>query len=101
VEFRDRHFKKYGFRCNMPLGSYFIRKDTSSLLSDSFDHDIFSIDPIHAYTNRADWDRFLQEFNAFAHERNGVPLLNQSPFVDRLHVTAAYMARGGKSFLHE
>jgi len=93
LEFRDRHFKKYGFRCNMQLGSYFIRKDTSSLLSYSFDHDIFSIDPIHAYTNRADWERFLQEFNAFAYERNGVPLLNQSPFVDRLHMTAAYGTR--------
>jgi FAD/FMN-containing dehydrogenase len=93
LEFSDRHFKKYGFRCNMQLGSYFIRKDTSSLLSYSFDNDIFSIDPIHARTNQADWERFLQEFNAFAHERNGVPLLNQSPFVNRLHVTAAYGTR--------
>jgi hypothetical protein len=93
LEFRDRHFKKYGFRCNMPLGSYFIRKDTSSFLSYSFDHDVFSIDPIHACTNRADWERFLQEFNVFAYERNGVPLLNQSPFVDRLQVTAAYGTR--------
>jgi FAD/FMN-containing dehydrogenase len=93
LEFSDRHFKKYGFRCNMFLGSYFIRKDTSSLLSYSFDHDVFSIDPIHACTNRADWDRFLQEFNAFAYERKGVPLLNQSPFVDRRHMTAAYGTR--------
>jgi hypothetical protein len=90
LEFSDRHFKKYGFRCNMQLGSYFIRKDTSSLLSYSFDHDMFSIDPIHARTNQGDWERFLQEFSAFAYERKGVPLLNQSPFVDRLHVTAAY-----------
>lgn len=93
LEFTDRHFKKYGFRCNMQLGSYFIRKDTSSLLSYSFDHDIFSIDPIHARTNQADWERFLKEFNEFANERNGVPLLNQSPFVNRLHLTAAYGTR--------
>ncbi|HUB63125.1 MAG TPA: FAD-binding oxidoreductase [Methylocella sp.] len=93
IEFSDQHYKKYGFRCNMPLGSYFIRRDTNSLLSYSFDHDIFSIDPIHACTNRADWERFLQEFNTFAYERNGVPLLNQSPFVNRLHVTASYGAR--------
>jgi hypothetical protein len=93
LEFSDQHFKKYGFRCNMQLGSYFIRKDTSSLLSYSFDHDMFSIDPIHARTNQADWERFLQEFNAFAYERNGVPLLNQSPFVDRHHMTAAYGTR--------
>jgi hypothetical protein len=33
---------------------------------------------------------FLQAFNAWAHERGGIPLLNQSPFVLREHVVAAY-----------
>ncbi|MGH6834436.1 MAG: FAD-binding protein [Methylocella sp.] len=93
VEFADRHFKQYGFRCNMQLGSYFIRKDTSSLLSYTFDGDMFSIDPIHACTDKAAWDRFLKEFNEFAYQRNGVPLLNQSPFVERRYVTAAYGTR--------
>ncbi len=46
--FADRHFAEHGFRCNMPLGSYFIRQDTHSLLSYSYDGDIISIDPIHA-----------------------------------------------------
>jgi hypothetical protein len=93
VEFSEQHFKKYDFRCNMPLGSYFIRKDTSSILSYTYDGDIFSIDPIHAYTDKPAWDRFLKEFNEFAHKRNGIPLLNQSPFVERRHVEAAYGAR--------
>jgi hypothetical protein len=35
----------------------------------------------------------LQRFNEFAYERNGIPLLNQSPFVERKHVEAAYGAR--------
>jgi hypothetical protein len=93
VEFSEQHFKRWGFRCNMPLGSYFIRKDTSSLLSYTYDGDIFSIDPIHAVTDNPAWDRFLKEFNNFAHKRNGIPLLNQSPFVQRPHVEAAYGAR--------
>ena len=93
LEFSDDHFRRYGFRCNMPLGSYYIRRDSSSLLSYTDAGDIFSIDPIHAYTDRAAWDRFLQEFNAFAAKRNGIPLLNQSPFVARQHVEAAYGAR--------
>jgi FAD/FMN-containing dehydrogenase len=93
LEFSGDHFKKYGFRCNMPLGSYYIRRDSSSVLSYTDAGDIFSIDPIHAYTDRAAWDRFLQEFNAFAAKRNGIPLLNQSPFVTRQHVEAAYGAR--------
>lgn len=93
VEFSENHFKKYGFRCNMALGSYFIRKDTHAILSYTHDGDIFSIDPIHAYTDKAAWDGFLKEFNEFAHKRNGIPLLNQSPFVERRHVEAAYGAR--------
>ncbi|HEU0060758.1 MAG TPA: FAD-binding protein [Hyphomicrobiaceae bacterium] len=91
--FTEQHFKKYDFRCNMALGSYFIRKDTSSILSYSHDGDIFSIDPIHACTDKPAWDRFLNEFNEFAYKRNGIPLLNQSPFVARRHVEAAYGAR--------
>jgi FAD binding domain len=93
VEFSEQHFRKTGFRCNMPLGSYFIRRDTNSILSYSHDGDIFSIDPIHAYTDKPAWDVFLKEFNEFAYKRNGIPLLNQSPFVERRHVEAAYGER--------
>jgi hypothetical protein len=93
LEFADQHSRKYGFRCNMPLGSYFIRKDTNALLSYSYDGDVFSIDPIHAFTDKPAWDAFLKEFNEFAYKRSGIPLFNQSPFVERRHVEAAYGAR--------
>jgi hypothetical protein len=93
LAFADEHFKTYGFRCNMPLGSYFIRQDKSSKLSYTHDGDIFSIDPIHAYTDRAAWARFLVEFNEFADKQGGIPLLNQSPFVTRQHVQRAYGGR--------
>jgi FAD/FMN-containing dehydrogenase len=93
LEFSEKHFQKYDFRCNMALGSYFIRKDDHAILSYSHDGDVFSIDPIHAYTDGPAWDRFLKEFNEFAYKRHGIPLLNQSPFVERRHVEAAYGAR--------
>ena len=93
VQFSEEHFKRTGFRCNMPLGSYFIRRDTNSILSYSHDGDIFSVDPIHAVTDLDAWNNFLKEFNDFAHERNGIPLFNQSPFVERKHVEAAYGQR--------
>jgi FAD/FMN-containing dehydrogenase len=95
LEFSENHFKKFGFRCNIPLGSYFIRQDTSSLLSYSYDGDIISLDPIHASSERDKiaWESFLHEFNAWAHSRDGIPLLNQSPFVEREHVVAAYGER--------
>jgi FAD/FMN-containing dehydrogenase len=98
LQFRDNHFRKYGFRCNIPLGSYFIRQDTSSLLSYSYDGDIISIDPIHAYSDRdkSAWEHFLHEFNAWAYSRGGTPLLNQSPFVERKHIVAAYGERWKK-----
>jgi hypothetical protein len=77
----------------MPLGSYRIRCDTNSLLSYSYDQEVFSIDPIHASTDNTAWHNFLREFNQFAYERNGIPLLNQSPFIERKHVEAAYGER--------
>jgi hypothetical protein len=93
LEFSEAHFTKYDFRCNMALGSYFIRKDTHSILSYTHGGDVFSIDPIHAYTDKPAWDRFLNEFNEFAYKKNGIPLLNQSPFVERRHVEQAYGER--------
>ena len=93
LDFADAHFKATGFRCNMPLGSYYIRQDRGSLLSYSHDGEIFSLDPIHASTDNDAWHHFLRRFNDFAFERNGIPLLNQSPFVERKHVEAAYGAR--------
>ena len=92
LDFAEDHFREYGFRCNMPLGSYFIRQDNSSILSYTHDRDIISIDPIHACTttDREDWSFFLKKFNDWASQRNGIPLLNQSPFIERRHVLAAY-----------
>lgn len=95
LRFREQHFQMYGFRCNMPLGSYFIRKDLNSILSYTHDGDIISIDPIHAYTkeDQAAWNLFLTKFNAWAYHMKGIPLLNQSPFVNSSHVMAAYGER--------
>jgi len=93
LDFTDQYFKDTGFRCNMPLGAYHIRQDSSSLLSYTPDQEIFSIDPIHAPTDVPAWQAFLQKFNDFASQRNGIPLLNQSPFVTQANVQAAYGQR--------
>jgi FAD binding domain len=93
LDFADQHFKTTGFRCNMPLGAYHIRLDTSSLLSYTYDQEIFSLDPIHASTDNTLWFNFLHEFNDFAYQNHGIPLLNQSPFVERQHVEAAFGQR--------
>ena len=92
VEFADEHFRRTGFRCNMPLGSYFVKQDRGSLLSYTWDGDVLSLDPIHSYRaeDADEWYAFLRAFNAWAHERGGIALLNQSPFVTREQVLAAY-----------
>jgi hypothetical protein len=93
LDFAEDHFKRTGFRCNMPLGSYHIRPDRNSLLSYTYDGEIFSIDPIHAVSDREAWQTFLKEFNEFSYQRKGIPLLNQSPFVERKHVEQAFGQR--------
>ena len=42
------------------------------------------------------WADFLKAFNEWAHQRGGIPLLNQSPFVKKAHVVAAYGERWTK-----
>ena len=98
VKWAEDYYQRTGFRCNMPLGSYFIRKDRSSLLSYTYDGDIISLDPIHAPGEKEHeaWAAFLEAFNGWAYERGGIPLLNQSPFVRKEHVAAAYGDRWTK-----
>jgi FAD/FMN-containing dehydrogenase len=98
VKWADAYYERTKFRCNMPLGSYFIRKDRSSLLSYTWDGDIISLDPIHAPSDREPdaWPTFLKAFNQWAYERGGIPLLNQSPFVTKAHVVRAYGDRWKK-----
>ncbi|MGJ5817153.1 FAD-binding protein [Paludibaculum fermentans] len=93
LDFADAHHQQTGFRCNMPLGAYHIRRDTHSVLSYSHDEEVFSIDPIHAPVDLPAWHNFLRAFNEFSFQRGGIPLLNQSPFVERRHVEAAYGQR--------
>lgn len=93
VQFAEAYFQDTGFRCNMPLGAYHIHKDQKSLLSYTHDEECFSIDPIHAPTDVKAWHRFLAHFNDWASERNGIPLLNQSPLVTREQCEKAYGAR--------
>jgi len=93
LDFADAHFKATGFRPNMPLGAYRILRDTNSILSYSHDGDIFSLDPIHSIVDAPEWKQFLVEFNEFAFQRGGTPLLNQSPWIERRHLEAAYGQR--------
>jgi hypothetical protein len=91
LEFERQHFSKYGFPSNMPLGSYYIRKDASGILSYAHDGDVFSLDPIHACTDQPGWDRFVREFfNDTQIGATAFHLVNQSVWVEKKRVAAAY-----------
>ena len=47
-------------------------------------------------SGREAWATFLKAFNEWAHQRGGIPLLNQSPFVKKQHALSAYGDRWTK-----
>jgi FAD/FMN-containing dehydrogenase len=80
------------FRTLLPHVSYRIGQDRSSVLSYSFDHPVWTLDPIAPH-GEPGWERFLREFNDFCSARGAVPLLNQTPFLERRHVARAFGER--------
>ncbi len=80
------------FRTLLPHVSYHISQDRSSLLSYSFDGPVWTLDPIAPH-GQPGWASFLRDFNEFSSARGGVPLLNQSPLLERRHVERAFGPR--------
>jgi FAD/FMN-containing dehydrogenase len=83
--------KDTGFRCNLPSVGYAICQDRNALLSYSWDGATLSIDP--ASTGGEGWEAFLRAYNDFCSVRNGVPLLNQTPYLTRAQVRKAFGER--------
>jgi hypothetical protein len=90
--------KKCGFRTFLPQVSYHIGRDTSSLLSYSYDSDVWTLDPI-ASGKQPGWDAlggnfaFLDMFNQLCISRGGKPLFNQTPRLTPGHAVRAFGAR--------
>jgi FAD/FMN-containing dehydrogenase len=80
------------YRSCLPHVSYHIARDQSSLLSYSHDGDVWTLDPICPHDEKMlpGWKAFLAKFNDFSRERGGVPLLNQTPLLERRHVKDAF-----------
>jgi FAD/FMN-containing dehydrogenase len=86
------------YRSCLPHVSYHIAQDRSSLLSYSYYGNVWTLDPICPYDERmaAGWRTFLLKFNDFSRDHGGVPLLNQTPFLERRHVKDAFGDRLSK-----
>lgn len=83
---RDYHQQK-GYRTNMLNVGYRIVKDTSSLLSYSYNGNVMTIDPVS--TANPGWKPFLETYNEFSSNHGGVPLLNQTYGVTRAQAQKA------------
>jgi FAD/FMN-containing dehydrogenase len=81
-----------GFKTLLPQVSYHIGKDRSSLLSYSYDGDVWSLDPI-ASGDEPGWHQFLDEFNARCSALGGKPLFNQTPRLTPDQVEHAFGSR--------
>lgn len=79
------------YRSCLPHVSYHIAQDERSLLSYSRAGPVWTLDPI-CPVGEAGWQPFLAEFNKFCSEKGGVPLLNQTPYLERRHVVRAFAA---------
>ena len=84
--FSKSYYKQKGYRTNLLDVGYSIAQDQSSLLSYSFDGAVMTLDPVS--TANPGWDDFLIAYNQFCSDRNGKPLLNQTP-----HLTPAILQK--------
>jgi hypothetical protein len=76
-QFSKDYYKQKGYRTNLLYVGYRILRDQKALLSYSWDENILTIDPVS--TANPGWQDYLVAYNQFCAERNGKPLLNQTP----------------------
>lgn len=76
-QFCKDYYQQKNYRINLLDVGYWISKDQKALLSYSWDGPVMTIDPVS--TANAGWTDFLTAYNQFCCERNGIPLLNQTP----------------------
>jgi len=80
-DFSKQYYAATGYRINMLCVGYRIAKDQNALLSYSWDGDVITIDPVS--TANPGWNQFLNAYNQFCIDHNGIPLMNQTLGVTR------------------
>ena len=82
------YYREKGFRCDLVNVGYRISADTSSLFSYSFHGPVMTFDPVS--TGARGWDDFLVAYNEFCSENGGIPLFNQTKWLNRELVRRAF-----------
>lgn len=96
-QFVQDYHKQTGYRTNLLYVGYRISKDQKSLFSYSYDGDVMTIDPVS--TANDGWYTFLDVYNQWCSDRNGVPLLNQTPSLTKPIIQKAYGSERIAKFL--
>lgn len=87
-KFCNDYYAQKGYRSDLLYVGYRIAQDQKALLSYSYDGTVMTIDPVS--TANPGWDDFLLAYNKFCADRNGKPLLNQTPDLDSAIVQKAF-----------
>ncbi len=90
-KFCKDYYSQKGYRSNLLYVGYRIAQDQKALLSYSWDGTVMTIDPVS--TANAGWETFLDAYNQFCSERNGLPVLNQTPQLTPAILRKAYGAK--------
>jgi hypothetical protein len=90
-QFARQYYDQKGYRNNMLYVGYRIAQDQKALLSYSFDGPVMTIDPVS--TANPGWQTFLDAYNGFCSDHGGIPLLNQTPHLNRALAQKALGAR--------
>ncbi|MFZ0744052.1 MAG: FAD-binding protein [Terracidiphilus sp.] len=87
-KFCNDYYAQKNYRSNLLYVGYRIAQDQKALLSYSYDGTVMTIDPVS--TANPGWFDFLDAYNQFCSDRNGRPLLNQTPGLTPAMVQKAF-----------
>ncbi len=87
-KFCNDYYAQKGYRSNLLYVGYRIAQDQKALISYSYDGTVMTVDPVS--TANPGWDDFLIAYNQFCSDRNGTPLLNQTPNLNAAIVQKAF-----------
>ena len=90
-DFCESMYASSQYRCDLPAVGFRLCRDTTSLLSPSFDESMIAITT--ASTQPKGWDDFVIDLAEFAEKWGGTPLISQSRALRAEHVIQTYSKR--------
>lgn len=91
IDFCLKLNRENNFRCDMPTVGYRLSRDTSALLSPSFDEPMFALSAVS--TQSKGWEDFAIDFAEFAQHWGGGALFNQTRGLTPDHASTVFGSR--------